>query len=220
MKTKIVSVIMAYKRNDNLLKVVDGIRRQTIPSKIIIFNNGDYELKGIGADIIINSNFNFNCLPRFFVGGWIDSDFVWQNDDDHAIKDSWLFEKLIIESEEYPEFALCWNGRKLANTEKAYQEGEEVTSPISCSVCNYGFSFYPSHIMKLVPPHPFAEKNITFDEMKFADDIWISCYLKNRVSAHIRGALESLPEGLEQITLSKSSQHMDARNAVAKRLIL
>ena len=214
MENKIISVVLGYRRPGNVKAVIEAIKSQTIKSTIIFFDNGD--CGNVDADIVIKSSFNFNCLPRFFIPCWLPCEYVWQNDDDHFIGNNNFFERMLAESADYPEYALCYNGRVLAQ-EKAYQAGSEVTEPIKCQVCNFGFSFYPQSLMQNIPALQYDGK-VSFEEMKYSDDVWMSYHMPCRVSKNIRGSLVKLSEGDEAITLSKSSNHMNARNTVAKRL--
>lgn len=210
-------VIINYRRPDNLPPIIAALRRQTINPTIIVIDNSGTMNKIDGADVLLSSSFNFNCLPRYFVPGWLELDFVMQHDDDHVIREPDFLERLVEESERYPKQALCYNGRILDPGEKAYQDGKEVTGPQDCVVCNFGFSFYPAVMGNLLPSAPF-NLDITFEEMRYADDMFASAFMHPRVSAVIRPGLDKLPEGPEEHTLSKSSRHMDARNAVCRRL--
>ena len=101
----ITCVLMPYNRPDNISKIIAGIRMQTIKSKIIIWDiKGEY--KNIGEDIYIYCNYNYKHLPRFAIGGLIDTKYTFIQDDDFAINDKELFKKLIDLNKTMPDYLI------------------------------------------------------------------------------------------------------------------
>lgn len=224
----ITSIIIHYKRKENIPKVIAGIRNQTVASKIIVIDqSGDYP-KGSGEDVLITSSKNFYCQPRFLLQGLVQTEYVYHQDDDLAINDELIFEKFLEVSKRYSDFVIGWNGRRasgIKNWEKAYSypEGGWVDSmPIeddsSIDMINVGVSFWRTELINQVPINPFNE--ITEEEMKYGDDIWISHWLKKKrvMPFKLVEHYDWLNEYQERGTaLSKQPKHMDIRNRLVKR---
>lgn len=220
---KITSIILHYNRPDNMSKVLDGIRSQTVPSEIWVWDNsGNCPDKDI--DVLIRSNRNFYCQPRFTLGHLVRTPYIFNQDDDLAIKDKHLFEKLLETSSQHPDDFIGWNGRifsKDINWDKAYQfPGKgfcDDTDMDGLDMINVGVSFFPTNLINKVLVNPFNNDidNVTEDEYKWGDDMFISNLLENkRITPYLRPAFEWLPEG---VGLSKQSPHMDMRNRLCQR---
>ena len=226
---KISSIILHYKRPENVEKWMAGIKNQTIKSEIIVWDNsGDYPA-GSGEDVLIRSSKNFYCQPRFLIAGTVKTPYIYNQDDDLAINDNTLFEKFIEHSEKYPEFAIGWNGRifsKDINWDKAYQspgkgwvDAMDVDDDSSIDMINVGVSFMPAKLLNQIPINPFTV--ITEEQYKYGDDIWISSFLKKKrvMPFKLLDHYDWLNEYEErQAALSKQPKHMDIRNQVCRKL--
>jgi len=228
----ITSIIIHYKRPENIKRVIEGIRNQTVPSKIIVWDqSGNCPRDGI--DSYIYSTENFYCQPRVLMAGFVKTKYIYNQDDDLAINDNKLFEKFIEHSERYPDYVIGWNGRifsKDINWEKAYQSpgrgwvdwiGHD--NPISIDMINFGVSFFRTELINQVPINPFLNKeiNITEQDYKYGDDIWISYWLKKKRTMPFKlldhyDWLNEYPE--RGTALSKQPVHMDVRNKLCKKL--
>ena len=169
--SKITSIILHYKRPENVDKWIEGIKTQTIPSKIMVWDNsGDFPEKyKKDIDVYIQSSVNFYCQPRFLMGGFVQSKYTYNQDDDLAINDKYLFEKFIEHSEKYPDYVIGWNGRifdKDINWDKAYQspghgfvDAMEEKDEMSIDMINVGVSFYRTALINQIPINPFQNED-------------------------------------------------------------
>jgi hypothetical protein len=210
----ITSIIVHYKRSENIAEIVDGIRKQSIPSKIWIWDNSG-ECPNLG-DVMIKSNHNFAQLGRWMLLQAVQTKYVWLNDDDGKIRDPKLFENLIVESARYPETALGWKGKvfKDAHPEKPYQNTAGwVQYGQESDMINMGFSFFPRVLINKIISNPFDV--LTEKEHRHGDEIYISSRINTRSSAHIFHSVDMISEcGLK---LSGKSDHMSIRNTLCKR---
>ncbi len=232
--SEITSIILHYKRPENVDKWISGIRNQSVKSKIIVWDNsGDYP-KGSGEDVLISSTENFYCIPRILIAGLVKSKYVYNQDDDLAMNDKYLFEKFIEHSEKYPDHVIGWNGRQFdkdINWEKAYQTpGHGWTDYMdekddrSIDMINFGVSFFPTELINQVPINPYKNNlDVSDDELIYGDDIWVSHWLKNKrvMPFKLLDQYEWLNEYEDRnAALSKQANHMDCRNSIIKKLYM
>jgi len=212
----ITAIILHYNRPDNITKIVDAIRGQTVPSEIWIWDNSG-NCPDVG-DVMIRSSKNFMQAARFGLLSMVQYEYVWQQDDDGVINDKHLFENLITESKEQPGKMLGWNGKVLGGDDidknKPYQH---ITgwAPMDtdCDMINTGFSFYPKTIINDILKNPYLE--LTADEYEHGDDIYVSHLTKVRRSKWIYNCIDMISENGHK--LSGETHHMDIRNNLCKR---
>ena len=228
----ISSIILHYKRPENVNKWIAGIRNQTIESKIIVWDNsGDYPA-GSGEDVLIRSTENFYCIPRILIAGLCKTEYIYNQDDDLEITDKKLFEKFIAHSKAYPDYVIGWNGRifsKDINWEKAYQSPEKgfvdyqnSADKTSIDMINFGVSFLRTELINQIPINAYTNKlNVTDEELIYGDDIWVSYFLKKKrtIDFNLRNSYNYLNEYEERkAALSKQPPHMDCRNSICVKL--
>lgn len=231
---EITSIVLHYKRPENVEKWMAGIKNQTVKSKVIVWDNsGDYP-NGSGEDILIKSSRNFYCQPRFLIPGFVyNSEYIYTQDDDMAIKDNTLFEKFIDVNKKHPDSAIGWNGRILSkdiNWEKSYQspgkgwiDSMAIDDIRNIDIINTGVCFFRTSKINFLPINPFKDfyfTCLTEEEFKYADDIWASYWFseKRLMPFSLETVYEKLNEYQERnAALSKQSPHMDYRNKVLNR---
>jgi len=227
----ITTILLHYKRLENMKRVIEGIRDQTVASKIIVWDqSGDCPADGV--DTMIQCTENFYCQPRILMTGFVKTKYVYNQDDDLAINDKHLFDKFISVAQRYPDHVIGWNGRRVSgikNWDKAYSfpEGGWVDAmPIddhsSIDMINFGVSFFRTALINQVPINPFchATEPITENEMKYGDDMWVSKWLKYKrvMPFKLLDHYEWLNEYPERGTaLSKQSGHMEVRDSLMRR---
>ncbi len=230
---QITSIILHYKRPENVDKWMAGIRNQTIPSKVIVWDNsGDYP-KGSGEDVLITSTENIYCQARFLVAGFVKTPYIYNQDDDLAINDPNLFEKFLDVSTKYPDYVIGWNGRifsKDINWDKAYSfpgKGWVDSMPLeddsSIDMINIGVSFLRTSLINQLHINPFYHRSTPIEEkeLKYADDIWASWCLshKRTMPFKLLSHYDWLNEYEERnAALSKQPEHMRYRDEMCRRL--
>lgn len=228
MANKITAIILHYKRPHNINEVIEGIRKQTVPCDIIVWDNsGDYPI-GSGEDIYFRAEKNNYCQARYSLINSVYTEYIFNTDDDLAILDNTLFEKFIAFSERHPNAVIGWNGRTFShpnmNWEKAYSfpnggfvDWDESES-VLCDTINFGVSFLPTRILKGKDLNPFVgEFKVSESEFRNGDDIWISAQLKEKrvMPFNLKPLFKWLDEG--KFALSKMPDHMKIRDALCRR---
>lgn len=222
--TLITSILLNYKRPGNLKQIIEGIRAQTIGSFIWIWDNSNK--LDIECDLLIRSSKNLLCQPRVSMASFVQTPYIWTQDDDRIIRDKRLFEKLIDISEEYENrYMLCPYGKNFKNMPEKFKEtpyfivnGEKVPgwvfqSNIKTDFGATGYSFMPTMLINKLPINPFNE--ITEEEYKFGDDMYISYYLDTRVCTCINKGVEQIPEDGQG--LNNDEKHYEIRNKLCRR---
>lgn len=231
----ITSLIIHYKRPENIPLVIKGIRSQTIPSKIIVWDNSGNYPKGSGEDVLITSTENIHCLARILIAGMVKTEYIYNQDDDLAIKDNRLFEKFIDMSKKYPDYVIGWNGRKFhedINWEQAYSfphkngvyggwvDSMDINNSQSIDIINYGVSFLRTELINQVKINPF-KLGYNEDEYKHGDDIIVSSQLEKKRTMDFKLVehFDWLNEYQERgAALSKLGAHMSIRDGLCKKL--
>lgn len=231
----ITSIIIHYKRPENMKRVIEGIRSQTIKSEIWVWDNSG-DCPSDGVDVMIRSSRNFYCQARFLMMGFVKTKYVYNQDDDLACLDPQMLEKMIAVSELHPYAVIGWNGRKFhkdINWEKAYSypdtgkgggwvDSMPVRDASSIDMINVGVSFWRTELINQVQINPFQnkDKQVSEEELKYGDDMWISQWLENKrtMDFDMRKSYEWLNEHEERgAALSKQCHHMDYRNLLCRR---
>lgn len=210
---KITSVIITYnKRYQNIKPIVDAIKAQTIESDIVIWDNSG-ELEDIAGVMIIKSSHNFVCRPRFLIPGLVNTEFIFNQDDDHIITDNHLFEKLIKESEDHPGYFIGWPARKDYKKEPIQKPADGLYTDF----VNTGNSFYRTGMINKLPINPYqcGDSQLTEDEYRYADDHFASKHFVNcKTSIALFKGMKEL-ETREAI--SREHDHIKIREEISKR---
>jgi len=221
----ITTILLNYKRVENMPGIIEAIRRQTIESKIWIWDNsGTFDLT-MDADVIIKSSENFYCQPRYMLCQLVKTPYVWTQDDDHIIEDRRLFEKLIKFSEEYPYSVLCMYGKNFRFMDKKYKDKWYSTDHVTGGGWVYkaqnrkvqmgatGLCFFPTGIFGDWSEWPF--RNLTEKEMKYGDDLIFSYMRKMRVVPSIKNGVKQLDD--QGKGLCQDKDHQPIRDKLAWR---
>lgn len=213
---RITSIIITYnKRYKNVPKIVDAIKAQTIESDIIIWDNSG-ELEDIAGCTIIKSSKNFVCRPRFLIPGLVNTEYIFNQDDDHIITDNKLFEKLIKESKKDNRYFIGWSARKDYTKEPFHKKADGLPTDF----VNTGNSFYQTDMINNLNISPYNNPQpdaiaLTEEEYRYADDHWVSIQMPFKKTSL------NLENGMVEIettdAISKESKHIEIRERVAKR---
>jgi hypothetical protein len=212
----ITSIIVHYKRPENIPEIVASILAQSVKSQIWIWDNsGNCPDTG---DILIRSNRNVAQMGRWMLLQMVKSQYVWLNDDDGKINDPNLFKNLLDESKKHPHNILGWKGKKFGGSDvdpvRPYQnKGGWVGYPAETDMINMGFSFFHRDLINKIISNPFDE--LTEQEHQHADEIYISSRVGTRVSEFIYNGITMMDE--RGIKLSGKSPHMEIRNKLCRR---
>lgn len=213
----ITSIIVHYKRPENIPEIVKAIREQTIPSQIWVWDNSG-NCPDTGQDITIRSTHNFAQFGRWMLLQAVQTPYIWLNDDDGRVNGYNLFKNLLDENKKYPDSILGWKGKRFdgadIDKEKPYQnKAGWVSYPAETDMINMGFSFFGRNLINKIISNPFHE--MTEQEHQHADEIYISNRVNTRVSEYIFKGVTMISE--RGIKLSGKSPHMGIRNKFCKR---
>ena len=78
---KVTALLLNWKRQENIVKVIQSIRDQSIDIDIWLWNNNIEDNTSYDVDVQINSSNNFKCWPRWLVGSMVDEGFIFTLDD-------------------------------------------------------------------------------------------------------------------------------------------
>ena len=220
----ITSIVINYKRPENVREWMAGIRSQTVPSQVWVWDNsGDYTA-GSGEDVLIRSSRNFYCQPWVQLAGMVQTEYVYHQDDDKALTDNKMFEKLIGSADKYPDAVFGWNGRIFTpdiNWDNAYSfpgKGWAGKQDIAVDMINTGVCFLRTGLINGIRQNPFCD--VTEKEYKYGDDMVLSKQWKHkRITEYIEDGFRNLDEHEDRgAALSKQSGHMPARDELCRRL--
>jgi len=92
---KITALLTNWKRKENLNEVIDSIKKQSIPIDICLWNNNNDDNTKYDVNLQFNSEKNFKCWPRWFMGSLIESDFLFTLDDYLKFSDNKVIEDVL-----------------------------------------------------------------------------------------------------------------------------
>ena len=96
MQQKIVTALLLnYKRKDNLLKIIQSLRSQSISVDIFLWNNNNTDYTEYDVDLQINSSKNLMCSPRWLLSCYATTDYVFSLDDDLILADKFVIEDCV-----------------------------------------------------------------------------------------------------------------------------
>lgn len=229
-------LLMNYKREQNLPKIIDSLRSQTVPCEIFLWNNSGKIYENPKVDWIINSSNNVRCWSRWSMVPFASNEYVMTLDDDLCFSTNDCLELLINESkaDHSPGRAIGTHGVILD------KKGNYYPREMSQQLRKVGIKIPPRHYkypekkmfvdilkgrliffrkedLKNVPMYP-AET----DKFMYCDDIVVSKYLAGTHKRHhlltnvLNGKIEDFPESSGEMALSTSTDWEDLRNKMAK----
>lgn len=79
-------VLLNYKRPDNLRRIINAVKSQSVATAVFVWNNGE-RFEDRRVDWQIDSSINLYCRPRWFMSRHADTEFVCTLDDDLVFAD-------------------------------------------------------------------------------------------------------------------------------------
>ena len=95
--------LLNWKREKNLRRILDALKSQTIRPTIFLWNNSPKPFRHEAVDWLVESSQNRQCLPRWWMAGFAETEFVASLDDDLIMTDDRVFEDAIRLAREQPE---------------------------------------------------------------------------------------------------------------------
>ena len=207
---RVTALLLNWKRPANLPRVIDSIRRQTVPISIWLWDNsgGDDDF---GVDVVIRASENFLCWPRWLMGALAHGDYVFSLDDDLMFTDDELIEKCIRRMEQLGDEAprtVLGRGGVVLNAQKHYSSSKHVeaseSGDLAADLLKGQFLFFSRALLQAMPLKRENE-----------DDIKVSAAAAQCIiPSFMRGGFANLPshDGLWQ-----QLGHFERRNAAVSR---
>lgn len=92
---KATALLLNWKRSDNLKIIIESLHSQSIPIEIFLWNNNFEDKTQYDVNLQINSSENLMCYPRWFMGAYASSEYIFSLDDDLVFKDSKVVEDCV-----------------------------------------------------------------------------------------------------------------------------
>ena len=109
----ITVMIAAWKRPENMAKIVDALCAQTLRPRIFVWNNNpDTTCADPRFDLVVQSSRNLRVWPRWFLGSMADTDYICTLDDDLMPGDARVFEDFVraMDEDSTPDRAYGFDG--------------------------------------------------------------------------------------------------------------
>lgn len=211
---KITALLLNWKRQENIVKVIQSIKDQTVDIDIWLWNNNPEDKTKYDVDVQIDSSNNFKCWPRWLIGSMVDDGYIFTLDDDIMFSKNDVIENCvktyqnIITKELFP--IIGYSGVKL-NENKDYWDSKHFHKPyknenIMVDIIKGRFMFMDNNILS----------KVKMQNEPTCEDIKISSYSKYKmIPSSIINGLVNLDEGSE--ALHASSEQREKRNIAVKR---
>lgn len=214
MSYKATAILTNYCRQENVKKIIPCLRSQTVPIEIIMINNSNIKDE-YDVDLQINASKNLMCFPRWFACNYATSPYVFSLDDDLIFSDDNVIADCIQYSKEN-HCAVGGFGVVLDNLN--YWRSSHVRSNAEMShkvnIIKGRFLFTQKQFLKNVPL--IAPDNISYENPRFEDDIFISSYINKKIiPTFLANRLIELPQN--GFSLFGQPIHRESRSVAAKK---
>lgn len=204
---KATALLLNWKRPDNLVKIINSLKSQSVSVEIFLWNNNIEDNNKYNVDLQINSDKNLMCLPRWFMGTYASSEYIFSLDDDLIFNDSNVVEDCVNFVKEN-DVAIGKTG-VILNNERDYWKSKHVLNPdphknISVDIIKGQFLMCSKkHISKISLN---SLNNVHFTNPRIEDDIILSSIINNKqIPSFLHHRFKKLPNG--GVSLHRSAGH-------------
>lgn len=201
---KVTALLLNWKRPQNIIKVINSIKKQTVKVDIWLWNNNDDKTK-YDVDVQIDSSNNFKCWPRWTMGSMADNGYIFTLDDDIMFSRDTIIEECINTfnkfKNDFPLTILGYSG-VIINNEKNYWSSTHIQQPqfnndTVVDVVKGRFMFMDKNILN----------NVMLENEPTCEDIKISSYSNHKIIPSIlHNGLVNLTEGSEALHADMSQR--------------
>ncbi len=224
---------MNYKREQNIPRIIESLKEQTVPCKIFLWNNSEKPFQDHRVDLVINSSKNLRCWPRWSMVAYTNTPYIMTHDDDFLLESSQSLEILIDElSKNYEKGrAIGFAGVRLGSDLsyypsdfqkslrklRVYKGAKHITLPSKTKTVDVLKGRLIMCMKKDLENFPVFTK-----EIEYSDDIFVSSFLSDKKLGHhlVTGALNGMVTELEggkgEMALSQINNWEELRNSYAK----
>jgi hypothetical protein len=195
---KVTALLLNWKRQENIIKVIESIKKQTVKVDIWLWNNNADDKTKYDVDVQINSSNNFKCWPRWVMGSMVEDGYIFTLDDDIMFSRDTIIEECIKTHKsidnKFPLSIIGYSG-VIINDEKHYWSSKHIHEPnISndtlVDVIKGRFMFMDKKILN----------NVLLENEPTCEDIKISSYSNHKIIPSIlKNGLTNLTEGSEAL---------------------
>lgn len=212
---KITALLLNYKRPDNLKKIINSLRNQTIPVEIFLWNNNIDDVRKYDVDMQINCSKNLMCSPRWLMGGYTNSEYVFSLDDDLMFSDNSVIEDSVKYIENIECNAVGYTG-VILNKEKDYWSSLHIKSGTEdkrVDIIKGRFFFTRRESLGLVNWTSEYKK----ENFRIEDDIILSSKLTTKMIPSIfAGRFINLPS---RCALHNQEDHKESRTLTTRKYL-
>lgn len=197
----ITAILLSYKRQQNIPKIIESLRSQTVPVEIWLINNLD--CKSFGEDRSIHIPWNAGEWARYVFAPRAETEYVMFQDDDWLITDSNFVESAIDIYKKSQSHIVGVGGRRISRNPVHYKDKPSIKSDSEVDFLWGHFQLFKSDRARgiVIPSHPYASDIHWSLEMCGAASLWVSSCLRER--------LVQLDE--HGVGLSHRENHMEER---------
>ena len=236
MISRITIAILNYKRPANVHRIITGLRAQTQPCRIFLWDNSEHAESFTGVDWLVRSTVNSYCWPRWFMLANAETEFVMTIDDDIELASPTALETILGELEQlaHQTQIIGPEGVLLSGTGDYFpRQSGKITqsSAVDClDISQHLSAGEEDHMVDIVKGRSMAmavsavrQLPLFVGRNEVCDDIAVSSLLSggrkraHRVPAHFRGLFSDLPEKNGQMALSNNANWRSIRNAARER---
>jgi hypothetical protein len=208
---KATALLLNWKRSDNLKIIIESLRSQSILIEIFLWNNNVEDVNRYDVDLQINSEKNLMCLPRWFMGMYASSKYIFSLDDDLIFRDSKVVEDCVNFIGD-DDIAIGKTG-VILDKEKNYWKSKHILNPdpnsdISVDIIKGRFLMCSKkHISKILLNDL---TNVNILNTRIEDDIILSSKIDDKkIPSFLYKRFEELPEN--GVSLYREGDHKESR---------
>lgn len=214
---KVTALLLNWKRPDNMVKIINSIRKQNIDIEIILWNNNQEDNTKYDVDLQINSSKNLICWCRWLMLSYSTGEFIFTNDDDLLMNNSEIIKKCLDFSIDN-NCAIGYTGVSLVKNKEYFNSvhylGPDKNKNLNINIIKGRFMFFKKDMIKNMKI--ISQYNITPLEFKnnsrIEDDIEANYYIKNKkiIPSFLYDNFINLNEN--DFSYSKHTLHKISRN--------
>lgn len=202
----VAALLLNWKRPQNMPKVIESIRNQTVPIEIMLWNNSPKPYPGQ----TIHSTENFFCWPRWLMAGLTTTEYIFTLDDDLYLTDPKAIENCLSAIKEMPHDTVFGIAGVILNAEISYWKSQHTGQPGRVDIVKGRFMFTRRKFVASIPlGHEYSGK---------ADDIFVSSRSTNKyILAALKNAYANIPD-TESVCLSGRKGTRELREEAALKM--
>ncbi len=235
---EITVLLLNYKRPHNLARIVDSLKRQTVPVNIFLWDNsGNSLLYDSRIDLIFRTSENQGCSPRWLTALYAKTKYIMTHDDDFLIAKKDTIEKIIkcLDEQKNHKTIVGYEG-VFVDTNKTYMEHVDYKNRYMFQGNKYGIvAPRYSHLKSSVRVHlvkgrlmatrteniaKYIDFPVLLNERE--DDITVSAMIGGGEKIHLipsflKGCIQEIKDpDSAKLGNKDNPQHDDSRNLAFK----